>query len=64
MTHAHNPGYLGGRDQEDQSLRRAEAKCLKDPNSTNKKWALVMPTCHPGYVGSINKRKMVQASQT
>jgi hypothetical protein len=56
-----NPSYSGGRDQEDHSLRPVQAKNLQGPISTNEKLSVVMHTCHPSYVGSTNKRIVVQA---
>jgi hypothetical protein len=35
VAHICNPSYLGGRDQEDHSLRSALAKSSQDPISTN-----------------------------
>jgi hypothetical protein len=42
VAHAHNPSYLGGRDQEDHSLKTAWANSLQNPilkNPITKNWA-------------------------
>jgi hypothetical protein len=36
MTHAYNPSYLGGRDQEDCDSKPTWAKSQQDPISINK----------------------------
>jgi hypothetical protein len=36
VTHTCNPGYLGGRNQEDCSSRLAQPKSLQDFNSADK----------------------------
>jgi hypothetical protein len=46
--------YSGGKNQEDHSLKPVWAKNLGEPISTNK-WDMVEYTCHPSYVGSINR---------
>jgi hypothetical protein len=35
VAHAYNPRYSGGRDQEDHSLKPAQANSLEDPISKN-----------------------------
>jgi hypothetical protein len=35
MAHCYNPSYSGGRDQEDHSLKPAQANSLQDPISKN-----------------------------
>jgi hypothetical protein len=35
-AHAYNPSYSGGRDQEDHSLRSAQANSFRDPISKDK----------------------------
>jgi hypothetical protein len=36
VAHACNPSYSGGKDQEDHSLRPAQANCSRDPHLQNK----------------------------
>jgi hypothetical protein len=60
VAHVCNPSYLGGREQEDRSLRPAPAKSLPDTISTNK-FGVVAHTCYPSNVGSGSKRISVQA---
>jgi hypothetical protein len=42
VAYNHNPSYLGGRDQEDCSLRPAPAKSLKNLISTTKRLGMVV----------------------
>jgi hypothetical protein len=51
--------YLGGRDQEDHSLRPAEVNEI--PISTNKPSMVVYDSC-PRYIKSTGRRTAVQAS--
>jgi hypothetical protein len=43
-AHTYNPSYLGGRDQEDQGLKPAQAKSSMEPISSN---GVIVYTCHP-----------------
>jgi hypothetical protein len=38
-----------------------QGKSAQDPISTNKKLGMEEHTCHPSYVGSLNRRIMVHA---
>jgi hypothetical protein len=67
MAHAYNPSYSGL----NQTLRTRESQLDASPGksscnslSTNKKLGVVAHTCHPSYAGSINRRIMVQTSQS
>jgi hypothetical protein len=61
VTEDYNPSYSEGEDGEDQSSKSARAKISRDPISTNKKLDMVVCTCHPSYVGIVNRRITVQA---
>jgi hypothetical protein len=39
VAHACNPNYLGGRHQEDQGLKPAQANSLQDPTQKRASWS-------------------------
>jgi hypothetical protein len=62
MTHAYNPSYLGGVDQEDHSSWPAQAKSSQDLISIGKKLGIVAHVCYPNYCRK-NKIKRSRYSQ-
>jgi hypothetical protein len=61
VAHAYNPTYSKGGHQEAHGPRLGMKECPQDPVSTNKMLGVVMSTCHPSYMRSVNKRIIVQA---
>jgi hypothetical protein len=61
MTDAsRNPNYSGGRDQSTEVRCQPGQKVLETSISTNEKVGMMLHTCHPSFVGSINRRISVQ----
>jgi hypothetical protein len=50
---AFNHSYSGGGDQEDHGLRPSQAKSLHELISSS---GWLVCSCHPSYVGGINRR--------
>jgi hypothetical protein len=59
LVQDYNPSYLGGRDQENCSLRPAWAKISKTSISTNK-WSMVEQASNPSYTGGKGRGITVQ----
>jgi hypothetical protein len=53
---------MGGEDQEDCSSRPAWLKVNETPSQLMKTLGVVVSTCDPNYLGSTNRRTVVQAS--
>jgi hypothetical protein len=54
-AHTYNPSYLGGKDQEDLHSRTAQHFLVR-PHVNQQKAGQVVGTCHPSFVGGINRR--------
>jgi hypothetical protein len=61
VYHTCNFSYAGGGDWEDLGLKTAHAKSY-ETTCQSIKLGEVTVTCHPSYVGSINRRTGVQAA--
>jgi hypothetical protein len=60
MAHFYNPSYLGGRDQEDQGLKPAQANSLWDPSlkiPNTKRAGGVAPGVGPEFKPQYHKKK-------
>jgi hypothetical protein len=62
MTHTCNLSYSGGTDLEDCGSRLSWAKSFQDSISSNKP-GVIVHTCHPSYLGSIDSRIVVQGTK-
>jgi hypothetical protein len=62
LAHPDNSGYSGGRDLDYCDSISLGKKVSKTSISVNKNLGMVACACHPSYVGSINRRVVVQAS--
>jgi hypothetical protein len=54
VTHAYNPSYLGGEDQE--VVQGQPGRKVPETPSQPIKAGVVALACHPSYPGSVSKR--------
>jgi hypothetical protein len=56
VPQAYYPSYLGGRDQEDHSLRPAWVSKVSEITISTNKLGMVAHICHPNNAGDISRR--------
>jgi hypothetical protein len=65
VAHTSHPSWSENRGwgEEIKILGLPRQKSSGDPISINKKLSTMVSTCHPSYMGSINRRIVVQAGE-